>query len=62
MFHVVVNKKDGTALLLFRSVGYRQVALYVEKCEHFTPYGREPVITCSHVNVLAVFTEREQGL
>ena len=62
MFHNALNKKDGTALLLFLPVGYRQVALYVEKHEQFTPDGREPFIACSHVNDLAVSTGREQGL
>ena len=31
----------------FPSRRHRQVAFAKEKCKQFTPYGREPVITCS---------------
>ena len=63
MFHEVLkNKKGRNCSAAFPSCGLPPSGLYVEKCEQFTPFGREPVVTCSHVNVLAVFTGREQGL
>lgn len=39
----MINKKGGTALLLFRLEGNRQEATYIEKHKQSTPYGREPL-------------------